>query len=226
MVKLITVRRIGRSGGDAAWRGSTASPVAGVVMVAVLALIGSACTVAFRDVGVRAGCGALQYRVDLNDVDLTAAQVDAIDDAVEEFGELVGRPVEAVDADGEPAAVDGSGGAILFELAWPDEEPAGLGFAEPHLTGATYDGGWIMLNPAIRRAPAGVIRRLVLHELGHLHGLADVEDPGELMDPSLASSDWGPGDLVGLLATHDGGCPGARLAGALAAELITRYGRP
>ena len=69
-----------------------------------------------------------------------------------------------------------------------------------------------MIDPTIRNAPTGLIRRLVLHELGHLHGLDDVDDPGELMDPSLAASAWGPGDLFGLAMTHGGGCAGARLS--------------
>lgn len=177
-----------------------------------VAVLVSGCTVVFRDPGVTAGCGPLRYMVTTDGVSLTAARRQAIDDAVASFGWLVGRSVVRVESNGATAADNGPGDPILIELAWPEESPDGLGFAQPHVVGTTYTGGWIMIDPTIRNAPTGLIRRLVLHELGHLHGLDDVDDPGELMDPSLAASAWGPGDLFGLAMTHGGGCAGARLS--------------
>lgn len=170
-----------------------------------------------RDPGVTVGCGPLRYSLNLNDETLSAEREDAIGAAVEEFAALVGRGVESVEADGATAAGNGPGDPIMLEMVWPEGQPGGLGFAEPHIVGTSYDGGWILLNPVLRNAPPGLIRRVVLHELGHLHGLADVDDPKELMDPSLATSTWGPGDLVGLLVTHDGGCAGSGLAAELLA---------
>ena len=176
--------------------------------------------VGLRDPGVTAGCGPLRFTLQLHDVSLSAARQDAITDAVEEFGVLVGRTVEQVtpaDAESPTAAENAPGDPIVIEMAWSDEQPSALGFAEPHVVGSTYDGGWVLLNPIIRNAPTGVIRRLVLHELGHLHGLADVDDATEIMDPSLSASQWGAGDLVGLMVTHGGGCPGATLGAELGA---------
>jgi hypothetical protein len=39
---------------------------------------------------------------------------------------------------------------------------------------------------------------VVLHELGHVLGLDHVDDPGQLMFPSVTRTDYGPGDLEGL----------------------------
>ncbi|MEZ5246577.1 MAG: hypothetical protein R2707_15875 [Acidimicrobiales bacterium] len=206
------MRGIGRSGGREPRRpGAVHLPVGvGAAAVLALAVLASGCTVAFRDPGVVAGCGPLRYTLDTADVSLSAGRRAAIHDAVEEFATLVGRVVVEVTAG---SAADGAAGdPVRIVLAWPEESPDGLGFAEPQVVGTTYVGGWIMLNPSIRSAPAGLIRRLVLHELGHLHGLDDVTDPGELMDPSLAATNWGPGDLFGLAMTHGGGCEGSLLS--------------
>jgi hypothetical protein len=188
--------------------------VATFFAVLTLALLAPACRYELRDPGVTAGCGPLRYTVTEHDVGLTGDRRAAIDDAVAEFAALVGRTVESLDDSGQVASGNAPGDPVVFEFAWPDEQPAGLGFAEPHVVGSSYAGGWVMLNPSLRNAPTGVIRRLVLHELGHLHGLEHVDDPGELMDPSLAAEQWGPGDLFGLYVTHDGGCPGATLVPA------------
>ena len=206
MVLLVTVREIGRSKNCKQWRS-----LAGVVWLVGVAVLGSACTSVLRDPGVDATCAPLRYSVTVHEVVLSQGRLDAIDDAVREFGALLGRSVEKISDESGTARANRPGDPIVFELVWPEDEPAGLGFAEPHITGSSYDGGWVMLNPTIRHAPTGLIRRLVLHELGHLVGLDHVDDTGELMDPSLAADGWGPGDLVGLMVTHDGGCAGSSL---------------
>ncbi len=170
------------------------------------ALLSAGCTVVLRDPGVSNGCGPLRYSFNTHDITLTPERRAAVDDAIAEFGALVGRSVEPSASGGATAESNRPGDPIAFELAWPEDDPDGLGYAEPHIVGDSYAGGWVMLNPIIRHAPPGLIRRLVLHELGHLHGLADVEDGQELMDPSLVAEMWGPGDLLGLVITHNGGC--------------------
>jgi Matrixin len=48
---------------------------------------------------------------------------------------------------------------------------------------------------------------VVMHELGHLVGLAHVRDPGELMaESNLERRDLGPGDRQGLAAVGAGSC--------------------
>ena len=210
MVPLTTVRRIGRSENGRKWRSWRSAGV-----TALLAVLATACTSVLEHPGVTVPCAALRYTVTTNDVEISQSRLDAVSAAVEEFGALVGRPVELVIDEAATAAGNGPGDPVVFELAWPEDDPDGLGFAEPHITGSSFDGGWVMLNPTIRNAPTGLIRRLVLHELGHLHGLAHVDDAGELMDPSLAAGDWGPGDLLGLFTTLDGGCQGSTLLAEL-----------
>jgi hypothetical protein len=59
-----------------------------------------------------------------------------------------------------------------------------------------------------RRAGRSVVEAIVLHELGHLVGLAHVEDSGQLMYPEVQSSltDLAPGDLTGLSRLGAGAC--------------------
>jgi hypothetical protein len=58
-----------------------------------------------------------------------------------------------------------------------------------------------------RDGPA-VVRGVVLHELGHLVGLAHVDDDRELMFPEArrAVTDFAPGDLTGLATLGAGPC--------------------
>jgi hypothetical protein len=54
-------------------------------------------------------------------------------------------------------------------------------------------------------------RAIVMHELGHLVGLAHVHDPHELMNErNVGQLDFGPGDLRGLAALGAGPCIGLR----------------
>jgi hypothetical protein len=48
---------------------------------------------------------------------------------------------------------------------------------------------------------------IILHEFGHLVGLAHVDDPGELMyEHNIGRTDFGPGDLAGLALLGKGSC--------------------
>jgi hypothetical protein len=49
-------------------------------------------------------------------------------------------------------------------------------------------------------------RAVVLHELGHVLGLDHVDDPDELMYPTIERTSYGPGDLEGLAELGSVGC--------------------
>ena len=53
------------------------------------------------------------------------------------------------------------------------------------------------------------VRAIVMHELGHVVGLAHVDDPRELMyADNVGQKAFGPGDLTGLAALGRGRCAG------------------
>ena len=194
--------------------------VGAVVLLIAGAVFASACTFELSHPGVTVTCAPLRYEVNTNNVSLSNAQRTAIDVAVVEFADLVGRDVEALGPTDAGGAEVGPDDPILFELTWPSDAPSGLGYAEPLVIENRYSGGWIMLNPMVRHLPAGVLRRLILHELGHLHGLADVDAGDEVMNPALTTDQWGAGDVTGLMLSSAGGCEGA----ALRTELVAAIG--
>lgn len=92
--------------------------------------------------------------------------------------------------------------ALAFALSFPGSGPRA----------GTYASGVVALDAGVDwqdrrgfswRDSLGVV---LMHELGHIMGLAHVSDPGELMwSPDLTSkvadpsqAEWGPGDLQGL----------------------------
>jgi hypothetical protein len=112
------------------------------------------------------------------------------------------------------------GAALLIAWADPEEFPdlagpaAGVAYTNPIIKGTrSYlaDGAIALDEKAYARmATDGETRasELILeHQLGHVLGLADVEDTGELMNTEYVGQDgFGPGDLVGLSKVHDVPC--------------------
>lgn len=111
---------------------------------------------------------------------------------------------------------------VLISWASADEVPelagdvAGIGGAVatpgPH-GGLRYTTGGVTLDvesfQRLAAMPGGWAqqRAIVMHELGHLLGLAHVEDPEELMfDDNLGRVDFGTGDLNGLARLGAGDC--------------------
>jgi len=114
-----------------------------------------------------------------------------------------------------PGQLDGALGETPVVIGFADEgeipqlagRVAGIGGGNrpSQPMGRTYyDGGSVALDTEIFDGPSSGAERyglqgVVDHELGHVVGLAHVEDPGELMAAAGDSRyDFGPGDLEGL----------------------------
>jgi len=76
----------------------------------------------------------------------------------------------------------------------------------------TYVSGQIVLERLYWNRELGawhgkdVTRAIVMHELGHVLGLAHVDDSHEVMAPSGGPTQWGPGDRKGLARLGKGPC--------------------
>lgn len=120
-----------------------------------------------------------------------------------------------------PAQV-AAGSPVLVSWATPQEVPqlggavAGIGGSvwvaegggERHYVtgGVTLDSG-AFAELAQRPDAEAEEEAIVLHEFGHLVGLAHVDDPDELMyRRNVGRTDFGPGDLAGLARLGPGNC--------------------
>ena len=173
-----------------------------VAAVATVALAG--CTFAVSHPSVTAaGCEALHYEINPGNAGDT--QLEAIAAGTDEFAAVTGR---AIIFDGYTTSTardsgEWNDGVVIIEFYWPDDAAMRLGYAEAVINGDHYSGdGFIYLQPALAASPADIIKRLVMHEWGHIGGLNDVDDPTEMMDPTLAADSYGNGDLTGLGITH------------------------
>jgi hypothetical protein len=110
-------------------------------------------------------------------------------------------------------------------IAWVDPDETDISFdreghqaaavASPSrpLTGEEiFVSGYVALNAEDPNPPGfgwpGAQGPVLLHELGHIMGLAHVREPGEIMEKSGGGvTDYGPGDLEGLRKLgRDAGC--------------------
>ena len=169
-------------------------------------LVASSCTFELRDPGTTVACDPIEFQVNTHGEVFSDEAFGAIIDSFEEFGDMVGRDVTYLGETDTTYLTHTVDDPVLLELTWPDGAPDFLGFSAAAIDNGEYVSGWMYFNPAIAQAPAGMVRRLVMHEIGHLYGLLDVNDPTQMMDPSLQTDTWGSGDLAGLAVTHNLGC--------------------
>jgi hypothetical protein len=111
---------------------------------------------------------------------------------------------------------------VLIAWATPDEVPdlaprAVLGEGSPYRVqtpsgDSTIVSGHVYLDPAdigelVATSGPAAGRAVVLHELGHLVGLAHVNNPAQIMNPEdTGATELGDGDRAGLAAVGAGPC--------------------
>jgi hypothetical protein len=152
-------------------------------------------------------------------VEQAFARVEQVTGLVFQYG---GETTERPHWDSPVLPVLGTRKPVLVSWADPDEVPqlagpvAGVGGSVPVGTrggrlryatgGITLDTG-SFADLAARPDGEREERAIVLHELGHVVGLAHVTDPAELMNgDNLGLLDFGPGDLAGLAQLGGGRC--------------------
>lgn len=137
-----------------------------------------------------------------------------LDDALERMEETTGLQFQVdgtTDADPLSTEVGDAGDRPPVQISWSDAQTV------PDLEGdvAGLGGSTWVEEDGFRQYVTGIVvldaddlddlgedvtRTVLLHELGHLVGLAHVDDRDELMHPYGDLPDWGPGDLAGLAA--------------------------
>lgn len=143
-----------------------------------------------------------------------------LQDALDEVEELTGLTFEVTGrTDDDPLSDDirrGDGWRPV-QISWSDAggvpelegSVAGLGgstWVEEDGQRRFVTGDVVLDAEDLERLGSDVTTMVLLHELGHLVGLAHVDSTDELMHPSNGGPEWGPGDLVGLEALGQGAC--------------------
>jgi hypothetical protein len=152
-------------------------------------------------------------------VEQAVARVEQVSGLVFQYGGETGErphwdsPVLPIIGARKPVLVSWAGQGEVPQLSG---EVAGIGGSVPVGTGdgrLRYATGGITLDTdsfaALAARPDGQReeRAIVLHELGHVLGLAHVADPAELMNAdNLGQLEFGPGDLAGLAKLGSGRC--------------------
>lgn len=109
----------------------------------------------------------------------------------------------------EPVLRDRNGSTTTTSTSLPGADPSRISNAEMiYVTGTVVLDGPDFTSLLATRDGQQLARAVVLHELGHLLGLDHVDDPAELMYPTLQPGvvDFGPGDRQGLFALGTGRC--------------------
>ncbi|HWC24634.1 MAG TPA: matrixin family metalloprotease [Flexivirga sp.] len=106
----------------------------------------------------------------------------------------------------DPAVVPDLAGSVAG-LAGPEEAPYYVASQEHWVSGRVNLDGPDLAEVLKRPGGWGRARAVVMHELGHLVGMAHVHEPTELMYPeATAQTAFGPGDQEGLRQLGLGPC--------------------
>ena len=178
--------------------------ILGTGIVAIAAVFLAGCTFIRIDEHTRWGCGPFRYEI--NSERATEDHVEAVHRAVASYASIIHREPEFVGFtdDRRSSGQRPPDAPVLIEWYWDHEaEHESMGFAEAFAVGDRYVGGSVYLRPSDAPMPSWLVERLTMHELGHIGGLDDVDALDEIMNPALTTADWGDGDLVGLILTHE-----------------------
>ena len=161
----------------------------------------------------------------LNDTLAPSGSEGLVEEAVEEVADLTGLDLRFAGTTGEQPVEEGARTfrqPVLVAWTTPERVPglagdvAGLGGSSTRGNGfngrAQYVSGQVALDAeqlgeVLDQLGRDHVKAVVLHELGHLVGLAHTADPTQLMhEENVGRLDFGEGDLAGLALLGQGGC--------------------
>lgn len=166
-------------------------------------------------------CGTLHYEISMPDAPADFAQV--VEGAVGRLEAASGYQFAydgpAPDRNFYAHLVDGWGGPIMIGFSDEKEIPGlvgdviGRGGSALSSDGSHLTTGLVVLDRSYYDHETDLKMRqaVVLHELGHVLGLAHVHDTTQVMDPTIhaQTTEFGRGDLAGLRALHQASCGAA-----------------
>ncbi|MFT4264641.1 MAG: hypothetical protein QM572_14740 [Nocardioides sp.] len=170
-----------------------------------------------RDGGMTYGCGPIHYLI--SEAQLPDDFRTVVDGAIGKVSAATGFRFYfdgmTPDRNFDAHRIPGSSGPVLIGFANSSEagqfagDVIGLGGSVVGPDGAHYGTGSIMLDSVKYADTPDLAERqaIVMHELGHVLGLAHVHDDGELMnEDNVGRTEFGPGDLEGLRVLRANSC--------------------
>lgn len=160
----------------------------------------------------------------VNDAEAPEGTDGLVEEAVDEVAELTGLRMRVAGTTGEQPSTKARGARQPVLVAWtnPDQIPdlagnvAGVGGSTQVSGGGSLRGYYVsgqvaldsdQLADILDRDGPGQVKAIILHELGHLVGLAHTSDRTQLMSKDGAGTlDFQAGDRTGLKILGQGSC--------------------